>query len=219
MMYYIPGCDVVRNHPEASAWARAYFRDKSIPEGPCCRKNLGQIKAGDTIVVNCTQCSLIFEERLPEVRILTLYEYLLNESDFRWPDYHHRVMTLQDCWRMRSHPDVTEAIRKCIGNMNIEIRELEKKRENADFCGVWLNNPAPADCIEAAPVLFADLQKYRHILSAEEQKEKMADYVRQLPSQETIVYCNGCEKGLRLGGGKPVHMIGLLFCDNQTVCL
>lgn len=219
MIYYIPGCDVIRNHPDASNKARSYFRRKNIPEGPCCRKNLDRLKAGDTIIVNCTQCSLIFEERVPDVRILTLYEYLLSEPGFVWPDYHGRKMTLQDCRRMRSHPGVTEAVRKCIGNMNIEIHELEKNREKTDFCGVWLNNPAPADCIEAAPVLFAELQKYRHILSVQEQKEKMEDYVRQLPSGEAIVYCNGCEKGIRLGSGNPVHMIDLLFGCNSLQLL
>jgi hypothetical protein len=25
-----------------------------------------------------------------------------------------------------------------------------------------------------------------------------------------IVYCNGCEKGIKAGGGKPVHIVELL---------
>lgn len=211
MIYYIPGCDVVRNHPEAGKRALEYMKAKGITEGPCCRKDLSVLKDGDTLIINCTQCSLIFAERVPEVKIISLYEYLLNETDYVWKDFHGENMTLQDCWRMRSNPVIHEAIRKCLANMNVNITELPKNREKADFCGVWLNNPAASDCVEVAPVTFAEMEKHRVLLSAEEQKQKMTEYVTKYKTDRTVVYCNGCEKGIRLGGGNPVHMIELLF--------
>ena len=211
MMYFIPGCDVRKNHPIAVRNACMYFNEKNIPEGPCCRKDLSVLKKGDVLITECTQCTLIFGERVPEAKQMTIYEYLLNEPGFAWPDYHGREMVLQDCWRMRDHSAMHAAIRRCLENMNIHAAELEHNREKADFCGVWLNNPAPADCIEKAPKTFAMLEQHRHLLGPLQQKEKMETYVRGLPQKETIVYCNGCEKGLRLGDGQPVHMAELLF--------
>lgn len=211
MIYYIPGCDVLRNHPEAGKCALDYMKKKGISEGPCCRKDLSSLKDGDTLITNCTQCNLIFAERVPKVKIISLYEYLLNESDYEWKDFHGETMTLQDCWRMRHNPSIHDAVRKCLSSMNVTVTELPKNREEADFCGVWLNSPPAPDCVEVAPETFAELEKHRVILTPEEQKRRMTEYVTQLHTERTIVYCNGCEKGIRLGGGNPLHMIEMLF--------
>jgi hypothetical protein len=141
---------------------------------------------------------------------MSTYEYLLNEN-FAFRNFHDMTMTLQDCWRKRNDPVFRNAVRRCLKEMHVTVRELPHNNEHADFCGVWLNNPAPEDCINAAPGTFRELEKYRVLLSPQEQKEKMETYVRGLPEGKTAVYCNGCEKGIRLGGGDPVHMIEMLF--------
>ena len=211
MFWYIPGCDVRRNHPKAIANAAAWMERKGIPEGPCCRKDLSMLRKGDTVIIDCTQCSLLFAERTPDVHIQTLYEFLLNDTDYVWKDHAGQSLVLQDCLRMKNDPVIHSAVRGCLEKMNIQITELEHNREEADFCGVWLNSPAAEDCVQLAPKTFAALEKQRHILTAEEQKKKMETYVSSLPGQSVAVYCNGCEKGIRLGGGTPVHMIELLF--------
>ena len=214
MIYYIPGCDVNRNHPEAGHRALAYMEEKGVPEGRCCRKKIDYLKDGDTLVTDCTQCNLIFAERVPSVHIISLYEFVLQDPRFFWKDHHGEAMTLQDCWRTRNDPVIQDAVRECLWHMNISVTELENSHEKADFCGVWLNNPAPEDCVRAAPKTFRMLEEYRTILSPEEQKAKMEAYVREhIHTERTAVYCNGCEKGLRLGGAEPVHMIELLFGD------
>ena len=211
MYWYIPGCDVRKNHPEAIADAISWMEKKGIPEGPCCRKDLSMLKNGDTVIVDCTQCSLLFSERTPGIRIQTLYEFLLNDTEYVWKDYAGNRLVLQDCLRMKNDPVIHSAVRSCLEKMNIRITELEHNRDEADFCGVWLNNPPAEDCVRLAPGTFAELEKQRHILTLQEQKEKMETYVSALPGQPVAVYCNGCEKGIRLGGGTPVHMIELLF--------
>ena len=37
----------------------------------------------------------------------------------------------------------------------------------------------------------------------------------EVGTEEVAVYCNGCERGILLGGGKPVHMIELLASGLQ----
>ena len=211
MIWYVPGCDVSRNHPEASARAAAYMQAKGIPLGPCCRKDVSFVKDGDTLVINCTQCALIFAERLPNTKLLSMYEYLLGDGDFAWPERQGETMVLQDCLRTRQNKAMQDAVRQCLANMHVNVIEAEHNRQASDFCGVWLNNPAASDCVEAAPETFARLEKQRVLLSKDAQKAKMEAYVAAAPTEKIIVYCNGCEKGIRLGNGKPVHMIELLF--------
>jgi hypothetical protein len=47
----------------------------------------------------------------------------------------------------------------------------------------------------------------------EEQKAKMEAWVKRYGNEKAAVYCNGCEKGLLLGGIKPLHMIELITKD------
>ena len=211
MIYYIPGCDFRRRHREASDAAIRYMNTKGIPLGACCRKDIDYLKPGDTLVINCTQCRLIFSERVPDVNIVSLYEYVLSDPSFPWPDRHGERLALQDCFRERNDPVLHDAVRRCLANMNVRITELPENRSDVSFCGVWLNNPPAEDCVQCAPQTFARLEQYRHLLSAEEQKAKMEAYVTSLPEEKTAVYCNGCEKGILLGGGHPVHMVQLLF--------
>ena len=209
MIYYVPGCDFNRNHPEEGRKIKEFILSRNVKLGQCCRKEIDYLKKGDTLITNCTLCDMMFAERCPDMHVISTYEYLLNES-FHWPDYHGEMITLQDCWRARNNPSIQEAVRKCLANMNIRIVEMEENRQNSMYCGVWLNNPAAEDCVMLAPKTFKDLDTYRKLLSAQKQKDKMETWVQQYTTERIAVYCNGCEKGIRLGGGSPVHLIELL---------
>lgn len=38
----------------------------------------------------------------------------------------------------------------------------------------------------------------------------MHQWCQHYTTQQIAVYCNGCEKGIKLGGKQPIHMVELL---------
>lgn len=216
MDYYIPGCDVRRNHPEAVAKMETWMKRQGISPAACCRKDLSFLRKTDRIIENCTLCELMLKERVPEVPFISLYEYL-DQTEFEWPDYQGKQLTLQDCRRTAENVCLQDAVRSILKKMNIRIVEMENNRERSEYCGVWYNNPPAPDCVELAPVTFAELEKQRVLLSKEDQETKMREWVKQYTTDEIAVYCNGCEKGIRLGGGRPVHLIELITRDLQKI--
>ena len=48
------------------------------------------------------------------------------------------------------------------------------------------------------------------LLDEEEQIKKMQDWCKKYETDEVLVYCNGCERGIKIGGGKPVHIVELI---------
>ncbi len=209
MKYYLPGCDVRRNHREASAKMVDYIKTQNIQIADCCRRDLSFLNSGDSIIENCTLCELMLKERVPDTPFESLYEYLL-QTDFKWPEYHGKTMIIQDCFRVRDNPSIQIAVREVLKRMNIQILEMENRRETADFCGVWFNNPPAEDCVSLAPHTFTELEQYRHLLSKEEQEKKMIEWVKQYHDMPVVVYCNGCEKGIKLGHGNAIHLIELI---------
>ena len=211
MLYYLPGCDFNANHPEAGAKLRNYMLAKEgIAQAPCCRKDLSELRPGDTIIENCTLCELVLSERLLQVRFVSLYEWLLDDADFPWPDLSGRVMTLQDCARTRTNAGIQAAVRACLERMHVMWVEVEENHDQTRFDGVWLYNPPAPDCLEVAPRTFAELEKRRTLLPPEEQEARMRAWCEQYETEEVAVYCNGCERGVRLGGKRPFQVLELL---------
>ena len=88
---------------------------------------------------------------------------------------------------------------------------MAENYDKTKYCGVWLNNSPAKDCIEVAPQTFSRIIKNDiHLLSLEKQKEQMINWVKQYTTKQILVYCNGCERGVKLGGKQPLHMIELL---------
>lgn len=211
MLYYLPGCDVNKNHPIAGAKLRRYLLARGdIAEATCCRKDIGMLEAGDTVIQNCTLCQLMLAERVPEVRVVSLYEYLLADEAFPWPDFSDRTLTLQDCYRTRHDARLHAAVRRCLDCMRVSYVEMPEHHGNTRFCGVWLMGPAAPDCLELAPHTFAELDRMRESLEPKEQEARMHAWAKECPTDEIAVYCNGCERGVSLGGKTPVHLIELL---------
>ncbi len=94
MIWYLPGCTTTALHPEASAKLKAYIMEKGIPEAPCCKEDVSVLRAGDTVITCCTNCDLMFAERTPYLKVISVYEYLLGDERFPWPDLSGRRMTL-----------------------------------------------------------------------------------------------------------------------------
>ena len=213
MLYYLPGCSTNRNHKKAGRKLLDYMRSQGAKIAKCCKLDVDYYQDGDVVVQTCTQCGLILKERCPGLRVISIYEFLIHNPGFPFPDFQGKRITLQDCFRTRQDESLQDAIRQGLKKMNVKVVETKENRANTKFCGVWLNNPADKQCAALAPKTFEALTPYRKLLSPEEQRTAMMELVKQYETEEVVVYCNGCENGLRLGGGKPVHLIELLTSE------
>ena len=210
MLYYLPGCTTNRNHKQAGRKLLNYMRSQGAKIAKCCKLDVDYYRDGDVVVQTCTQCGLILRERRPNLRVVSIYEFLVGHPGFPFPDFRGKQFTLQDCFRTRQDVPLQDAVRQGLRKMNVDLVEAKENRSDTKFCGVWLNNPADKQCASLAPKTFGALEPYRKLLPPEEQKAAMTEWVKQYATEEVVVYCNGCENGLRLGGGKPVHLIELL---------
>lgn len=211
MLHYLPGCDVSKNHPEAMRKIKKYMQENNVIIDTCCRVTDTFLKKEDTIINNCTLCHLILKETHPDNECLSLYEYILNDENFPFVDHGGKEITVQDCWRTREHLALQKAVRKCLQKMNFTIIEMEENYNKTNYCGVWLNNPPANDCVTLAPKTFSNIiENHTHLLSKTEQVANMKEWVKQYTTQQVVVYCNGCERGIKLGGGNVTHLVELL---------
>lgn len=211
MLHYLPGCDVYKNHPTASFKIQQYMKENGVIIDKCCRVKNQFLTHQDTIITNCTLCNLILKETHSQTKQISLYEYVLNDPSFPWVDHHGEAITLQDCWRTRDDLNLQNAVRLCLEKMNFTVIEMDENYSHTKYCGVWLYNKPAKDCLEIAPLTFHNIiENYTHLLSIEEQTLRMQKWCEQYHTNYVVVYCNGCEKGIKLGGKKPLHIIELL---------
>lgn len=211
MIHYLPGCDVRKNHPQAIRKIEKYMKEKGAVIDKCCRTKEKLLEKEDIMISNCMMCSLVIKETHPENKNISLYKYILNDDNFPWVDHHGMKIVVQDCWRTRKNKMMQEAIRECLKRMNITVIEMKLNREKTDFDGVWRNNAIDPVLLEVAPCTFESINTNDiDLLSFQEQEQKMKEWVKVYDSQEVMIYCNGCEKGLKMGGIQPVHLIELI---------
>lgn len=74
MLWYLPGCDVNKNHLLEGKAMRLYMKETGADIAPCCRRDLDKLQDGDLVVENCTQCDFILKERRPGLKVVSLYE-------------------------------------------------------------------------------------------------------------------------------------------------
>ena len=113
----------------------------------------GAFKAGDTVYSICHNCTAIPEETYPEVKVKSIWEQILTDKDFKYPDYHGKEMAVQDCWRSYDKRSEQDAVRQILKNMNIHVIELPNHYEKADFCGTTLYAP----CVKRNEVMAPEL--------------------------------------------------------------
>lgn len=208
MLHYLPGCDVRKNHPEAIEKITKYMKEKGAIIEECCRTSNSIAGEQDIIVQNCTMCDLILKE-VQVAKVMSLYEYVLLDETFPFVDLKGKKFIVQDCWRMKDHPEIHQAIRECLKKMNVEVVELEEHKEKSTFCGIWNLDHLTPIALELAPDTFNALEKEVVVYSEEEKKEKMKQYAKQI-KEDVVCYCNGCERGLKMGDVTVFHMVDLL---------
>lgn len=238
--YYIASCVFTSKYPELSKKIQKYIHDRhQMPIVRCCvpKYNLQRFKEqmpedyrekwasipdcadfmpGDTVYSLCHNCSAILEESKPGVQIKSVWELILADPKFPYPDYHGQTVTIQDCWRARDREEEQDAVRKLLHKMNFNVRELPEYRKDTDFCGVSLYRPAPKRNLELAPHRFVENAAGKFIPHTnEEQIALMQDYCRQFTKGKVVAYCHYCVEGLEMGGANVKHLSSLLFEYNS----
>lgn len=235
--YYIVSCVFTTRYPALSAKIRQYIHERhpDIRIVRCCvpayhlkqfedampeenrdgwreLPDTGNFVPGDTVYSLCHNCSAIIEESKPSIRIRSLWELILKDEQFPYPDYGHMAMTIQDCWRANERRSEQDAVRALLRSMNIDCVELPENYEKTDFCGNSLYRPAPMRNLKLAPQRFVQgaAGKFQPHTD-DEQRQIMQDYCKRFQTETMVAYCHYCVEGLTLGGVKAKHIASLLF--------
>lgn len=168
----------------------------------------------DTAMVSvCHNCTAVFQETFPAIKVLSLYEFILEYvPDFPYPDYGGVKMTLQDCWRQFDNEAEQAAVREVLRRMNIEVVELAENHADTTYCGVSTLRPAPARNLVMAHHRFVDEARgFFEPHTPEEQKAYMENYCKQITTEAVVAYCHYCTQGFNLAGQKNYHLAELMF--------
>jgi hypothetical protein len=234
--YYIASCVFTSRYPELSFRIQSYLqKHKGLQIVRCCVPNYklqeftgklpasrqnewselpdsGDFKAADVVYSLCHNCSAIIDETNPGVEAKSLWELILEDHEFSYPDYCGKTMVVQDCWRAKDRRAEQMAVRQLLNRMNIHVIELEDNLEKTEFCGNSLYRPAPSRNLRLAPKRFVENAESKFLPhTLEEQKQLMTDYGSRLNQNEVVTYCHYCQEGLELGGANARHLATLLF--------
>ena len=233
--FYIASCVFTEEYPELSKKIQKYIAEKNLPIIRCCVANYKveefenrmpenyregwkkilhykKFPAGSTMISLCHNCAAIFEERHPEISCKSLWEFILEDKNFSYPNLQGEKITLQDCWRQKENRAEQNAVREILKKMNVEIVELEENFERTKFCGYSLYQPQPPRNAKLASKRFVENAKGFFEEHTQEEKEiLMKNYCKQIQTEKVIAYCHYCVRGLRLGGKKTFHLAELLF--------
>ena len=209
MYVYLPSCKFTQANPEASRRLKAYLGAKTdFRVAGCCKPEQKKLVEGETVVAICQSCEAITRENSPQCRVISLWEYVLDDADFPWPDFGGERITVQDCWRARNNPALLDAVRACLRRMNMVPVEIAENREKTEFDGVWRFQEFSPAQLASAPKFFGSVPTTP--LPEEEQLRRMQDWVKQYETERVVTYCNACLRGVRMGGAQGVHLAALL---------
>ena len=234
--FYIASCIFTEEYPQLSIKIQQYISERfQMTIIRCCvanykveefeqrmpewyREQWHNIKhyekypSNSTMVSLCHNCAAIFEERHPEINRLSLWELILQDDKFKYPNFKGERVTIQDCWRSKENLSEQNAVREILRKMNVEVVELNENHEQTKFCGYSLYQPQPPRNAKLAPKRFVDGAKGLFLEHTQDEKRQlMQDYCRQFTTDKIIAYCHYCIRGLKLGGANGIHLAEILF--------
>ena len=169
------------------------------------------LKKGDTVITNCTSCAIITDECSPTVKEISLYEYLLEEKNFKWPNFNGEKITVQDCLRTIHKPQLQLAVRKCLEKMNIIPIELKENFSITKFDGLFSYNKISDVNKHFAPYYFSKFEKnYVKVVDKKVAEEYMKEWCKHYTTERIVAYCNSCLEGINIGGANGVHLVDLI---------
>ena len=203
---YFPSCNFIKMAPAAAKAIRSYLAEKMQVAG-CCRVDKLAYEEGLTGLYFCQACRETLENRVPgKYQLKNLFEYLVDDKDFPWPDYSGLTATVQDCWRDRNHPEIHEAVRTALAKMKVRVIEMEENREKAVYCGNIHFEPHKPENI----LLMEQYKDKPLVLAPEEvQKKLFEEQAEKYPCDNVITYCNRCTLCIRTVGVNGIHLMEL----------
>ncbi|MGE4484737.1 MAG: pyridine nucleotide-disulfide oxidoreductase/dicluster-binding protein [Oscillospiraceae bacterium] len=139
-------------------------------------------------ILACPSCKKMFDENLPEVGTLSLYEYLRDKKLSVTPQIISSACVFDPC-ASREYPGMQESVRKALKNAGITIHELPMHGEKAECCSFGGN------IVGAAPMLAEEMAKNRVSQSDE----------------PYITYCTNCRDIFATQGKTALHVLDVLF--------
>ena len=201
---YFPSCNFTKMAPAAAKAIRSYLAEKMQVAG-CCRVDKLAYEEGLTGLYFCQACRETLENRVPgKYQLKNLFEYLVDDKDFPWPDYSGLTATVQDCWRDRNHPEIHEAVRKALAKMKVRVIEMEENREKAVYCGNIHFEPHKLENI-----LLMEQYNDKPLVMEEVQKKLFEEQAEKYPCENVITYCNRCTLCIRTVGVNGIHLMEL----------
>ena len=240
--FYVASCMFTELEPALSRTVQAYVRECfNLPIIRCCVanyrvadcdnrvpdwyreewraiKHYEKFPAGSTLVSICHNCSAIYEEQHPEIQRESIWELILSDEDFKYPNHGGEAITIQDCWRAKENSAEQAAVRELLRRMNFEVVELPENHEQTKFCGYTLYQPQPARNPALAPKRFRDGAQGLFQPHTDEQKRQlMREHCSQITTEKVAAYCHYCLRGLKLGNAKAFHLAELLFQTGKNI--
>ena len=203
---YFPSCNFTKMAPTAAKAIRSYLAEKMQVAG-CCRVDKLAYEEGLTGLYFCQACRETLENRVPgKYQLKNLFEYLVDDKDFPWPDYSGLTATVQDCWRDRNHPEIHEAVRTALAKMKVRVIEMEENREKAVYCGNIHFEPHKPENI----LLMEQYNDKPLVMAPEEVQRKLfEEQAEKYPCENVITYCNRCTLCIRTVGVNGIHLMEL----------
>ena len=234
--FFVASCVFTEGAPALSRKVQAYVRERfGLPIIRCCVdkykvaefearmpddyreewraiKHFEHFPPGSTMVSICHNCSAIFEERHPEIFCESIWELILSDETFHYPNHHGEAVTVQDCWRSKENAAEQAAVRELLRRMNFEVVELAENHARTKFCGYSLYQPQPPRNPALAPKRFLHGAKglFQPHTDAEK-KSLMQEHCAAIRTEKVAAYCHYCVRGLKLGNAKAFHAAELLF--------
>ncbi len=195
---FSPGCALMLYKPDLAKKTKDFLMDNGKISGlhmTCCHHDPKQEK-GTVIINTCAGCDRRFRQLYDDVDTVTLWEVLMNDETFPFPNYEGKEMTVHDACPTRDQKRVHDAVRALLARMNITVIEPEHTREKSRCCGSTY---------------------YEQGMPLEVVYEKCRERAAELPREDVVVYCVSCPKFLNVGGKKPRYLLDLLFNEPTTM--
>ena len=213
MYIYYHSCNFAKLFPKTDQKILSYLATQpDVNVAGCCLTSSDAADADDIIIYVCLSCYHMLKAMRPEVKQISLFEFLLTREDIVWPDLKGEEITVQDCFRARGLHGIQNAVRECLHRMNAEIVEMENNRDEELYDGAFLyHDPSPAN-VKIAPKYFVDhVSKYLTIIPKEQWKDNLREHAGKYTTSRVVCYCNTCTSGAVEGGAQALHLAELIF--------
>ena len=213
---YFPSCKFKAGYPGTSRKLAEYLDTRyGMAITGCCRENLQHLKEEDTAVCICNTCSAFCDESSNAREVVSIWEFLVKDMEFPFPDYGGEKIALQDCWRAYDKRVRQDSVRELMRKMNVRVVELPENYEKTRFCGTSVLQAPPAYYGDFAPKRFDKdaPDDFFRTYAEEDRVERMRSHFAAVATGRVACTCMACAEGIRLGGKKPVHVMELLFAN------